>query len=228
MNCPLTPPAVSGRTTWRGPPSATVYFFNNDKNPSIDRGKRLSVILNIGSGAYNLRITNLTIGVDAGMFSCEVNTNPIQQYFINLKLHIQLYINLTGSSEYAFLGKTFTWTCVILKPNQISTHYVFFKRNASTCVGIGYINGVCRINSYISKYTYECLSESIYSLTIPADNMTKDEQNSRWHCESVVIIPVTEVQVSYLKLQSKYITFPLVRVTIHLPLEKVPRWKSAV
>lgn len=75
---------------------------------------------------------------------------------------------------------------MILKPNQISTHYVFFKRNASTCVGIGYINGVCRINSYISKYTYECLSESIYSLTIPADNMTKDEQNSRWHCESVV------------------------------------------
>lgn len=95
---------------------------------------------------------------------------------------------------------------MILKPNQISTHYVFFKRNASTCVGIGYINGVCRINSYISKYTYECLSESIYSLTIPADNMTKDEQNSRWHCESVVIIPVTEVQVSYLKLQVRYIS----------------------
>lgn len=87
LKCPLTRPAVSSRTTWRGPPGNIIFYRNNDKNPSIDRGERLSVMLNTTSGAYNLRITNITIGVDDGIFSCEVNTNPIQQYFINLKLH---------------------------------------------------------------------------------------------------------------------------------------------
>lgn len=91
--CPLSPPAESGRTTWRGPPSNIRYFINDNKNPSIDRGERLSVILNTTSGAYNLRITNLAIGVDDGMFSCEVNTNPFQQYFVNLKFYGE-YINL--------------------------------------------------------------------------------------------------------------------------------------
>lgn len=91
--CPLSPPPVSGRTTWRGPPSGTVYFLNNNKNPSVDRGERLSVMLNTASGAYNLHITNLTIGVDDGMFICEVNTDPIQQYFVNLKFYGE-YINL--------------------------------------------------------------------------------------------------------------------------------------
>lgn len=99
---------------------------------------------------------------------------------------VQQYLNLTGSSEYAFLGKAFTWTCALSKPKEISTNYVLFKRNAITvCAGIGYINGVCRIDSYISNYTYKCLSENIYSLKIPADNMTKDENNSQWHCESI-------------------------------------------
>lgn len=93
LKCPLTPPVVSGRTTWRGPPSNIKYFFNNDKNPSIDRGERLSVMLNTVSGAYNLGITNLTRGVDDGMFNCAVNTNPIQQYFVNFKFYGE-YINL--------------------------------------------------------------------------------------------------------------------------------------
>lgn len=85
---------MSGRTTWIGPPSIDVFFYNDMKNPSIDRGERLSVILNKASGAYNLRITNLTIGVDAGMFICVVNTNPIQEYIINLKLYSEYTNNL--------------------------------------------------------------------------------------------------------------------------------------
>lgn len=96
-------------------------------------------------------------------------------------------MNLTRSSEYASLEKAFNLTCRILKPQELSTDYVFFKRNFSTkCVGIGHVNGVCRIDSYVSKYTYKCLSENIFSLTIPAENMTEDEQNSEWHCESIV------------------------------------------
>lgn len=34
---------------------------------------------------------------------------------------------MTGSSEYAYSGKAFTWTCAFLKPKEISTNYVFFK-----------------------------------------------------------------------------------------------------
>lgn len=93
LKCPLTPPAVSGRTTWGGPPSFTVYFYNSIKNPTINKGERLSVIQNTASGAYNLWITNLTIGVDDGMFRCVVNTDPLKEHLINLKLHSK-YINL--------------------------------------------------------------------------------------------------------------------------------------
>lgn len=55
-------------------------------------------------------------------------------------------------------------------------NYVFFKRNVNNkCVGIGYINGVCRINSYIFIYIYNCLLENIYFLIILVYNMIKDE-----------------------------------------------------
>lgn len=95
-------------------------------------------------------------------------------------------MNLTRSSEYAFLGKPFTLTCTILKPKNISS-YVFFKRNTSDkCVGIGIVNGGCRIDSYNSRYAYNCSSENVTTLTIPGSNMTEYEQNSQWHCESVV------------------------------------------
>lgn len=93
LKCPLTPPSVSGRTKWRGPPSFTIYFFNTDKNSGALRKERLSVIQNTVSGAYNLRITNLTRGVDDGMFICDVNTDPHKEHLINLKLHSK-YINL--------------------------------------------------------------------------------------------------------------------------------------
>lgn len=128
---------------------------------------------------------------------------------------------MTGSSEYAYPGRAFTWTCAFLKPKEISTNYVFFKRNASTkCVGIGYINGVCRIDSYISKYTYKCLSENIYSLTIPADNMTKDEQNSQWHCESIVNSSYRSSSI-LLKVASKL----NLKLSKHLLCFKNPKWR---
>lgn len=101
------------------------------------------------------------------------------------KLSGQQYFNLTGSSDYAFLGKAFTLTCRMLKPLEISINYVLIKRNSILCVGIGYVSGRCLINSDNPRYTYGCLSENAYTLTIPADNMTVYEQNSQWHCESI-------------------------------------------
>lgn len=37
-----------------------------------------------------------------------------------------------------------------------------------------------------------------------------------------------KIEITHFFTQSMSITFPLVRVTIHLPLEKVPKWKSDV
>lgn len=73
----------------------------------------------------------------------------------------------------------------MLKPLEISTNYVLIKRNSILCAGIGYVSGRCLINSDNPRYTYGCLSENAYTLTIPADNMTDYEQNSQWHCESI-------------------------------------------
>lgn len=83
---------------------------------------------------------------------------------------------MIGFLEYVFLGKVFIWICVFLKLKEISMNYVFFIRNVSIkCVGIGYINGVCRIDSYIFKYIYKCLLENIYFLIILVENMIIDE-----------------------------------------------------
>lgn len=87
LKCPLTPPAVSGRTTWRGPPSATLFFMNTQKNPDALRKERLYVIQNTSSGAYNLQIANITYDIDEGMYSCDVNAQPYQQHFVRLKFN---------------------------------------------------------------------------------------------------------------------------------------------
>lgn len=55
--CPLSTSAESVITTWTGPPENVVYFYNDIKNLSIDRGGRLFGIRNTASGAYNLGIT---------------------------------------------------------------------------------------------------------------------------------------------------------------------------
>lgn len=97
----------------------------------------------------------------------------------------QQYLNLTGSTEFALLGKAFNWTCTIQKPPEISSNYVLIKRNNVLCVGIGIVNGGCQINSDNTNYTYHCLSENVYTLIIPADSMTEYEQNSEWYCSFI-------------------------------------------
>lgn len=87
LSCPLTPPNVDGKTTWRGPLSATAYFYNDEKDPLID-GNRLSVVRNTVSSAYDLIISNITSGTDDGNYSCVVNTVPIQEYYITLKFNV--------------------------------------------------------------------------------------------------------------------------------------------
>lgn len=93
--------------------------------------------------------------------------------------------NMTGSSEFAVLGEAFTWTCsMFVLPGQ-TTNAVIFFRNNFVCGVIGYRNNVCVNQSVNPRYTYGCLSDYAYTLTIPTDNMTEYEQGSMWSCENV-------------------------------------------
>lgn len=92
---------------------------------------------------------------------------------------------MTGSSQFALLGETFTWTCRMFVPPNQTAKAVLFYRNNNLVVAIGYINNGCITQSANIKYTYTCLSDYVYTLTIPAENMTDDEQGSIWRCEYV-------------------------------------------
>lgn len=85
--CPLSPLNVSARTSWSGPPSYQIFFFNDSKNPNAARGERLSVVKNETTGAYNLIIINLHRQDDEGLYSCDVNTIPIQEKKILLAFY---------------------------------------------------------------------------------------------------------------------------------------------
>lgn len=85
--CPFVPPEENGMTTWIGPPLNTIYFYNEVKNPKDLKSGRLSVVKNKTSGAYDLTISNLKRQEDMGIYSCDVNTNPLQQQIFNLTFY---------------------------------------------------------------------------------------------------------------------------------------------
>ncbi|XP_078310226.1 cell adhesion molecule CEACAM1-like isoform X2 [Crassostrea virginica] len=93
--------------------------------------------------------------------------------------------NLIGSSEYAVLGEAFTWTCDMFIPPDQTVNAVTFLRNDILCGSIGLLRDQeCITLSSNPRYTYGCESQSIYILTIPAENMTEYEQGSVWRCEN--------------------------------------------
>lgn len=77
LKCFLILLVVLGRMMWRGLLLNIKYFINDNKNLFVDRGEWLFVMFNIVLGVYNFWIINFIIGVDDGMFSCEVNINFI-------------------------------------------------------------------------------------------------------------------------------------------------------
>lgn len=110
--------------------------------------------------------------------------------------------NLTGSSKFALLGETFTWTCRMFVPTNQTAKAVLFYRNNKLVVAIGHINNECITQSANIKYTYACLSDYVYTLTIPAENMTEMEQGSMWRCGYVGNLSYRRVDVM-LKIASK-------------------------
>lgn len=85
--CPFAQPKESGMTAWFGPPSSTIYFYNEMKNPKDLKGGRLSVVESKTSKAYDLTISNLKIQEDKGIYSCDVNTDPPKQQLFNLTFY---------------------------------------------------------------------------------------------------------------------------------------------
>lgn len=69
-------------------------------------------------------------------------------------------------------------------PNQTVNGVTFYRGNL-LCAVIGLITGECTLQISNDRYKYGCLSNSIYTLTIPAQNMTEYEQRSSWSCKYV-------------------------------------------
>lgn len=90
---------------------------------------------------------------------------------------------------------------MFVPPNQTANAVLFYRNNYSV-VTIGHINNVCITPSVNTKYTYTCLSDYVYTLTIPAENMTEMEQGSMWRC-GYVIIPSYRSSDVMLKIASK-------------------------
>lgn len=85
----------------------------------------------------------------------------------------------------AVLGEEFTWTCSMFTPSKQTVNAVRFYRGNLVCAAIGLVTGKCTVQILNDRYTYGCLSNSIYTLTIPAQNMAEYEQRSTWSCKYV-------------------------------------------
>lgn len=86
--CPVALSVNVTRTIWRGPPYHTTYSINEKINPNINRGDRLSVIVNPTTGIYSLTIMNLNRPEDEGPYSCLVrNSSTIEESFVNIAFH---------------------------------------------------------------------------------------------------------------------------------------------
>ncbi|KAJ8307697.1 hypothetical protein KUTeg_014747 [Tegillarca granosa] len=93
---------------------------------------------------------------------------------------------LTGSSEFAVAGESFTLTC---NPQDSNAIAVTWKRLDIDTTATGTsrasveANG-CMIGSeYDPQYQYTCEPGPVYKLTIPANVMTNSQNNKIWRCE---------------------------------------------
>lgn len=112
--------------------------------------------------------------------------------------------NLTGSSEFARLGQSFTWTCVILVPVTKSSSGLIFLRNTEDIMAIlGFVNTKCEVQAPDPRYRYDCLSQLEFTLTIPGENMTEYEQGSMWKCQYKIDKIVYENPLVSLQIASK-------------------------
>ncbi|KAJ8319720.1 LOW QUALITY PROTEIN: hypothetical protein KUTeg_002731 [Tegillarca granosa] len=94
---------------------------------------------------------------------------------------------LTGSSEFAVAGESFTLTC---NPHDSNAVAVKWKRLDIDTTATGTSRATieatgCKIGSGSdTQYQYTCEPGPVYKLTIPANEMTNSQNNKVWRCES--------------------------------------------
>lgn len=90
---------------------------------------------------------------------------------------------------------------MFIPPGQ-TINAVRFHRDNYACASIGQMRGNCTVQAANDRYRYECSSEFMYTLTIPAQNMTEYDKGSAWSCEYVVN-SIYRSPVVVLKIASK-------------------------
>lgn len=100
---------------------------------------------------------------------------------------------------------------MFVPPGQ-SVNAVKFLRNQIFCGAIGYKNNECLTQSAHPEYIYRCRSGYVYTLTIPAENMTVYEQGSTWSCQNVFNYSFRSTDV-VLKIASKIYIIHIYEIT---------------
>ncbi|XP_065933039.1 uncharacterized protein [Magallana gigas] len=158
---------------------STYIFSNNFGNESSFNCSVSKTIMSVCIGNFQSK--------DAGIYSLHDGLTPSSNLLKSIRVvKASQQFNMTGSSEFASLRQAYTWTCSMFVPTEQTVKAVKFYRNNILCGLIGYLNNDCVNQSANPRYTYACLSDYVYTLTIPAENMTEYEQGSLWRCEYVV------------------------------------------
>lgn len=125
---------------------------------------------------------------------------------------------------YATLGENFTLTCSMVNSMDGDDKAVRFFRDDRLTVAIGFNNNMCATQSANPNYTYECISEYIFTLTIPAEKMTEAEQSSEWRCGHILISSKKSPAV-ILQIASKYNIYYSIRIVMNSVLIGPLNWK---
>lgn len=126
---------------------------------------------------------------------------------------------------YATLGENFTLTCSMVNSMDGSVKAVRFFRDESLTVAIGFnTNNICEKQSANPNYTYECISEYIFTLTIPAEKMTEAEQSSEWRCGHIFNSSNKSPAV-ILQIASKYNIYYSIHIVMNSVLIGPLNWK---
>ncbi|XP_052691740.1 synaptogenesis protein syg-2-like [Crassostrea angulata] len=158
---------------------STYIFSNNFGNESSFNCSVSKTIMSVCIGNFQSK--------DAGIYSLHDGLTPSSNILKSIRVvKASQQFNMTGSLEFASLRQAYTWTCSMFVPPEQTVNAVKFYRNNILCGLIGYLNNDCVNQSANPRYTYACLSDYVYTLTIPAENMTEYEQGSLWRCEYVV------------------------------------------
>ncbi|KAJ8311213.1 hypothetical protein KUTeg_011241 [Tegillarca granosa] len=130
---------------------------------------------------------------DSGGISMELKIQKLHYDVLETQkaeIYNRVFVNkatwtLTGSSEFAVAGESFTLTC---NPQDSNAVAVLWRRldidTTATSRANVETNG-CKIGSGSdTQYQYTCEPGPVYKLIIPANVMTNSQNNKVWRCES--------------------------------------------